>query len=898
MTDNKHIKKLLELLGAPTEEHDSLYCCPLHSKTSFTLSFIKNNILPCGYHVKCMSGKCGFSGTVVDLIRAATDKSRSEVLSMFLEEGPLYDTFIPSRGKKGMDRSVIENYLLSLSLDVDIKNYLARCKNEFLMDSEMRAILSGSGILEEFFTNLSLGLYDRLLPDELASSAPKTRDKMLVLPYTCGGMVTSLELMNPVTGSKSTGLTVMAEGEYTGIYQENMLSEEGTVYVFPDELSATLAASKYSEFTNKPPNVVCFSSPEAMSVIDDNRDICLVSLPDRLLQVSTAASYWLAADRDDRVHVVELPGTLARFAGNRLPRVLSASIPATKWIAGEIARINSTKSLKAVKDLVATMSLSKRNKNRLLSVMKEYGHTDPLLLNTINNARLSGTTISYNKYTYTRTQTKYVCNKGVRTSLSNFVFYAETATKDESGKMVIVGNLKPDSKDIPLCKVRFRTNDLLSPYGAKLTEMIWGQLQEQGYSFTPFAADLHGGATWFNLITGFDSTDFKSSVFSLGAKEYGVIDYPNVTIDTRTKSMSGGNMIYGVDRQVCSSYSEIIASRRYDRDAMRDLMENDSKLLSRFFFILGHLMHQTVVPIVTENRFVPRHLVIPFGTEDDIWHETFIQTSAVFSGTTRVTRIPSTVAQFNKFVKHNAQLVTLPGIYAYQENSALSGWLYSTENSNILLAPGDKVGELSKEESTYFINEDFLETRTNTRLSHEVMDLVRAAWPHLVMSFVDRVDVTRDTCMERFPALIGLEWLADEMEATLPKRTFGVSPHHTVGEKNDLNLFLSIMSKNAHAGRLQISNSRRAHDKRKEATGSFMEAGNIHFLPDLCVPMANEVKGACFDARHLRAQTSERGWSKSRKYHIIVPLDYWSAIHEPGKGKVLTKEDLKLTLVS
>lgn len=894
---DQHLGKLLSLLGAPSEPKESKYQCPLHSRESFTLVFVKNNILPGGYRVKCDDPKCGFDGTVFDLMAEATGSPRSEVMSAFLPDGALFDTFCPSVHNRGLDRVVLEDHLLTLSNDKILKEFLKTCREDLMMNSELRVALSQYGIQENLIPALDCGLYPKRFPDELSLDPPKMgKADSLICPYTCGGMVTGLAIVEPRVGTRND-VPVYGDGYKYGIFQEDCVNDE-VAYVCADEPMAMLLASKFLESTNKPSGAVCLKTTHAADHLPESAKICLLSTPDKMLDFHRAATYWKDLGEKRTLEVLELPRRISGFTGINFRHLVSHTVSVDSWLVDHLAKVNHKSGPAEVTKIVSSAGLRKKDKNRLLELLKEDGHDDPMFLKAVRSAKLAGSIMSYGKIKIRRNNSSYTEGGGSGNVLSNFVFFCDTVTKDKKGNTIIIGRVKMDDERLPVANASFSTSDLLTMYGSKITERLWGQLKEQGLHFTPYCADLRcGSITWFNVMTGFDESEYATSVASLGVQDKGVINFPKVRVDTTTRAQSEGGYMYGVDTEVSSMYGEIVQSSAYDEKLVKQIVESPNPFIQRLCLVLGHVAHQTVAPAVLGTRYSPKHLIIPYTVDEDMWHNVLCQASAVVGGIPKPTLVPVEAAEFRSVLKRNRQLETLPGIYLSRQGSSkrVLEWVYSSKNALVLSAPAHDLSQLSRESNTCFVYDEGDNIGDIRILNQDMLHALRSVWPFMLMHMADKMDVAVDTHPDMMPSERGLQLLADLVGAEPKKATCVITDYYAPVKQNGLDLFLSMMAQAVSDGEVEMCYGKAAYRKDDEGKYiGYVEGHYAVFHSKLSIEFLAS-KGVKFTSRYVRNDCFERGYLRSKQQEDIhVFVEVWEEALRPKRGKVLTTKDLKL----
>lgn len=895
------IEKLLTVLGVPTEQRKSRYCCPLHTRDSFTLVFLKNTILPGGYHVKCDDLKCGFDGTVFCLLEKALGCPASEAQSMFLHDGKLHDTFCPTTHNRGHDRAVVEDHMMTLGLDKSVKEYLLKCKKGFLSSSPLRASLTSFGVQESVLDGLSIGKYDKVLPDELMPGAPSVgKDDMLICPYTCGNLVTGMTVLNPDTGV-SRDLTVSSEGENHGIFQEHAMGDGKVIYVCPDELTAVLAYSKFLEFTNEPSGTVCLKTPEALANVPDAKTICLVSTPENILPFHSAANYWMRYRGSRELTVVELPKRMSNFRGLSLKSVLGASVSIDQWLVDHLAKVNHKKGPPEVTKVVSSVGFKKKDKNDLMKLLKEAGHDDPLFLTAVRNAKLAGSIMKYGSQTVRRNSASYAdVSKGGNRKISNFVFYADTVTKDDKGNRIVVGRIRTDNSADPLINAAFPTKALLNPHGAKLTEMAWGAAKDQDVDFKPWAGELGSGLTWFNVLIGFDNPSRHDSVSDLGARADGMLNFPQVRIDTTAKALHPGGFLHNVDPLVAASYGEITVTKGGNEGALKVLLESKNPMAIRLCLVLGHMAHQTVCPVVLGNKYVPKHLGLPYTVNTEISYNVLSLVGCALGGSPRPTLLPTQAAEFSSIIKANKQLETLPATYVTREpnNSRALDWMYSSRNSIVIGVPAHDLGKLGREDYIYFLYDEEEELGYKYLLGNEFLESIQSVWPFLMMSGVDKVAPGIDLSPDVVPALRGREWMAEEVGAKLPKVDCEISDYYAPVKQHGLELFGTIMSERVQYGDVLMAKGRAQY---REGGAKYIGYTDTHYAAfNTKRSMAfMESIGIPFNSKFLRREAYSKGYLRSRSQEDIpIFLEVWEEYCRPKRGEVLTKADLKIVRAS
>ena len=896
---NNSIKKLLTVLGVPAEERDSRYCCPLHQRESFTLAFLENTILPCGYRVKCTDPKCGFDGTVFDLIAKVTDKARSEVMSMFLPEGMLHDTFIRSTHNRGHDRAVIEDYMIAMQNDKVLRNYLIDCKKGLMECNELRASLSKFGVQENYIRHMMCGKYDQLMPDGLGIDPPKAgKTENLICPYTCGGMVTGFVVVDPDNGFRNE-VSVQADADKYGIFQEEAFVED-VVYDCPDELTAMLVRSKFLEFTDKPSGAMCFRTHEALSNLDDAVTVRMISSPDRLLSFTRSATYWMYLRDKKDVRVVELPRKIIGSTGVNLSKLLKVDVSLDDWLVDHLDKVNHKSGHVEVTKLVSAVGLRKKDKSDLMKLLKEAGHDDPLFLQAIRRAKLAGSIMQYDGIRIRRNATTYANVSRGNKVISNFVFFADTVTDDPQGKKVVIGRVKVDDPNIPPFPASFRTSELVTPYGSKVTEKLWGQAKEQGVNFPFSASMIQGGPTWFNVLTSFDDPEFKRSVAALGSQDEGTLSLPNVRIDFTAGTMSDGGYMYGVEPMAEAMYSEVRNVAAYDPEVLKVLLESDNPTAKRVCALLGHVVHQLVTSAMLGSKYVPRHLVLPYSVAEDTWYNVLGQLGCILGGNPRPVLVPSSATELNAVIKSNQQLETLPGIYLSRSepNKKTLDWMFSSKNSIVIGVPSKGVIPLSREDVTYLMYDEEDSVGHKDLLNHEVMNSVRDALPHVLVHASGEVDVGIDTDPNVLPVHRGLRWLADFCEAKLPEIDFVISDYYSIAKRNGLELFAHAMAKEFAESQVEISETRGEYNHEGDRYIGYYRKEMVVFNTRRSIECLRK-QGVEFNSTYLREQCIERGWMRSKQREDIpLSREFWDSYVKPLKSTVLTKTDLKLTLVS
>lgn len=884
----QHIEKLLVFLGVPTDRENQRYCCPLHTKRNHSLFFAESTILPGGYRVKCDDPKCGFAGTVFELMSKSTGEPLSEIFNKFMPDGEFYDTFIAkSRNTTAYRAEVVDN-LESIGINNDHLAYLKKCNQDLLLSAPLRSMLSDIGVRESMFEKLTVGLYQRgSLPDTMPQPSRETSEDKLLLPYTCHGKVVELQTLNSKDKKSRKHITINDELKYAGIFQEDLLSGEGVVNVCQNELMAMLLASKIDEYTLKPSNAVFMAENKATSYLHDGQPIRLISSEDHLLDLYRAIHFWKKRNERD-VYVVEIPGRMASFSGSRLKIIMDNHEKAEDWIVENILSMNREKSLTELKSVLASLSLSREDKSALVALLRDSGKADTILLSLVKDAKTSGSTISYGKFVFKRTDTCYTAGGVGNKRLSSCVFYADAVTSDESGDKILIGRIKTNLPNEPLYRVSLPTKKLLTTQGSKVGELVWSQLKEQGSQYKPYFADLYGGPTWFNLLEQFDDTHYIDKLLGLGLQGDKVINFPNARVDVQTGTTLPGHPLTVIQGEAVAMYSQV-ANGTLDREALKKLLESDNKLVKRTILILCHILHQVATSSIAGIRYVPKHLIIPYTVDDDVWYNAFIQAYFILSGRQRPPITPdTTMTDFGNFSNVNKQLGTLPGLYLCRLSKYLKDWMYGSDNSVVLLTQCMDTTPLSKEKFTYFASDEDTEVLSRDYLDEEVAEILRMAIPKLILNFSEKVEVRSDCGPSILPMEKGLRWLLEETGARMSADDVVIKPHYTIKGKNSLDLFLSLVSDEVLSHKVSLASTYREYKADSSSYVGYYSKDHLFLKVSKCLESLGSV-GNVFSSTHLMDQ-AERCVSGEMKLDRAA----WNIHYMPDRGKALTLRDLKI----
>jgi len=850
------------------------------------LFFVECNILPGGYRVKCDDPKCGFSGTIFELMAKAQGKPLSEVFYNFMPDEEFYDTFVRKGRSKSAYRSGLINDLAVIGINTDLQRYLKKCNEDMIMSAPLRAALSDYGIMESMFPRLTIGRYNKLLPDSVTpAKIADSKEDRFIIPYTCHGMIVDLQVMS-VNDRSRKHFTINEDKAQAGIFQEEFLSGEGMVNVCQNEISAMLLASKINEYTNKPSNAVFLVSNRSTEYLADEQPIRLISTEDNELRLDRAVHFW--KKRNERqIFVTEIPGKLSAFNGGRISLILNKPDKVEDWIVDHIVEINATKSITELKSIIASLALNAVDKTDLLTLLIESGKADPILLSVVKETKTEDSERVYGKFRFKRTASCYIEGRGHAKKLSSCVFYADAVTDDDKGEKVLIGRLKTDVPDEPMYRIALPTKKLATTKGSTVGELIWSKIKEQGSQYRPYLSDLYGGPTWFDLLIGFDDTDYIDSMMGLGLQGDKIINFPNARVDVQTGAVMDGHPAVLAAGNAIDSYNEIVCGK-LDEDALREIVLSDNKLLRRTTLIICHILHQIATSAVSGTRYVPKHLIVPYAIDDDVWYNACIQAYSILSGRMRPPALPEVSQKFPPFEKDNKQLGTLPGIYLCRLSKPLRDWMYSSSNSLVLLTQCIDTTPLSRETFTYFSYDEETEVLSRDYLDEDVCNVFRKSIPRLILKFVNKVVTKYDCGPNILPAERGMKWLQEELGVDAAYDDVSIKLHYTVKGQNSKDLFLSLIADEVLNHRSEIAVNFNVYKANHESYIGYYSKDHLFLKLSKSIKALGSMGGA-FSAAHLLEQSD-----RTKRGELKVDRAQWHVHYIPDRGKALSLGDLTL----
>lgn len=727
--------KLLAYLGSEQGT------CPLHRSRTGTLHFLPGPALSGEFLVLCTDPRCRFQGSVIDLVAAARDCSLPEAMGAFLPGGPLHALFFPAYGGTNETEN-LRTEAMRCEDRRKVTAYLEASRIQLLNSSRVRSWFAAQGVKDGAVDGTGTGMAGGAeVPYRLAAAIPDRHlDTVIMLPYTSGGVVTDLVLIDTDDGSrqvKSLGMSA------PGLFMEGVLDRPVTesVVVCRDEIDALVLRSKAEDVGMAGINPVSALDARALLQLHGLKRVTLLSSASRPLQPSSIMPYLRLRHLETRV--LELGVLPVQLQPSGLRRVLNDAGNAWQWLVRTLNSVSATDGLEAVSRQIQALGLFQEDKTRILSEMAVCGIVNALLADEIRNARSTCAIQNFGKVQIRRTLAGYAQMAPVEKDLTDFIITLNYVTGDIADR-VYSATVHTAGQGHPAYDILLREKDLVHKDGNRFYRLISNKLLEHGVKPGSFAADPVN-IDWRNLIYMFDNPEFIRQTRLVGV-DGDIVRLPGVRINLAAGSARSAEFLATLPAEVLSAYGSIGSGGRFSADMVRKICATSDRSLLTFMGLLGHVL---VEVCRAAKGLRPKHLVIPYAAPDG-GTESLVGQLNWMMGTT--TAVPELTARPQVFFQNCTGFNRLP-VLCMSRNQVprLNERLNTAKSSLVMLYPSEAIRPGSAFSNSYFLAE--LGEQDYAAPASDVQDLLRACWPAMLKATYD----VFDTVGAGMPAV---SWLA------------------------------------------------------------------------------------------------------------------------------------------
>ena len=610
MVNSEKFAVLLKELGRPADASGT-YDCPVHAGHPGTLTFRPGPLLPGGFHAVCTYPRCGFSGSILDLVAASRKQSIHEAAQAFLPGMPLYGMFFTSFGTNISDTDLVRFEVIRAESHKGAADYLVQARDAFMNSPILRRFLTDKGIKEDVFPQLQCCAPCPNAPDRLSKAMPaKDMEYKLVLPYMSGGLATDLAVCDVRDGARTT---YHLEKQPMGIFLAHLVPYgAASVVVCPTELDAMVLLTKTASVGARKINPVALMDPSALDQLDRLQSATILSHADRPLFPASLMPY-LRLGGSLGISVVELPGTLEAVAPIRVARIFEAGVEAWAWLASRIGRIAVEGGLAELTSSLAAMGLGKAEKSILLDRMEALGLKSTLVMEEVRNARPACLVRTCGSVDIRRSFSGYEQVLPCSRRLSNFILIVNYITGETRSK-VFVATVKTDVPGCPGYDISIPMNELCTRDGTRVAHLVWERLLELGVKFNAYASSV-ADTDWATIVRMFDGADYKEQSRLVGI-EGSAVRYPAMRVNLAGGSVTLAEPLANLPPIIMQSYSRV-SGRRSPGPLLESLHARRDDVVDSFLGMMGHVLYETARAAKVAG-YVPRHLLMPCSAPESL----------------------------------------------------------------------------------------------------------------------------------------------------------------------------------------------------------------------------------------------------------------------------------------
>lgn len=877
MINSEKFSLLLKTLGRPVSTPDS-YSCPVHSGYPDTLHFYPNEILSGGFHIVCTHPKCGFSGSVMDLVAATKRCSVQESSQLFSPGNPLYGLFFECSENEAADKSFIQSEVVLYESRRKAAEYLLQGKYAFLNNSRARQFLINKGIKEDLLQKINLCSPISNAPERLSECIPtKMLENQLVLQYMSGGVATDLVIHDFSEGTRSQH---SLEKKSRGLFLYEFLPKGlvSGITVCHDEMDAMVLLSKISDVGVSGINPVAVLDPEAVMQVPGLKAITLLSHSDTPAPLAYVMGY-LRLSPSIAVSVVGLPGTLNMVSSTKIRRVFESAVDGWRWLAARINMVSMHEGFEALSSQLAALGLTPAEKNTIISMLVELGITNAMLLDEVRNARASSLIRNCSGISIKRTFAGYEQLMPCSKQLSNFILIVNYFTGTAECK-IMAATIKTDRPNCPGYDINIPVKDLMTKDCNKIMYLIWNRLTELGVKFNVEARSTVE-IDWFTIIRIFDNYEYKEQTRLIGV-EGSFIRYPGVKVNLATGSITTADALPNLPKLVTESYGLVAGSAHNMQELVAGLYANKDAAVNSFLGIMGHILCETARAV--KPGYKPRHLIVPCTVPESVTEAVACQVNCLLGGEGELRVIPAEPNEQKKFFADFKLLGKLPAIWrASGKVFNLANRLNNAANSMVVLCPATQLPNRGNVANAYYMSE--LMCQDHCALSPEILGMLRSRWASMLVATYS-ADISSE-----MPAVAWMEKFCGGMP---DEQLFTLEP---AGSKdvNDYERFLESLTHLASVGMITLAPDEKAFsvDNRRTTDVGYIKGNYVRLNTNMYKIMENS--NIRLDWIHVGALMSKNGqWANMAKFKVM-PRHRWETLTaRTHMLRLLTSDDLAI----
>lgn len=887
------LNRFLHVLGVP--EHklktSGLHHCPMHPESNPSLRATRSPVAPGGYHFRCSFPRCNFQpGSAVDLVMHKCSLGQYEALKAFGPGGKLADTLIKTGTDAQDANDIISLLYASVERQNELRKYLETCHSGLCTTDagqNMAAVLKGRGIRPEMLPKLPIGIIVQPAPSSLPSLGAKgyVKNTHLVFPYSCGGVVTALEILAPFGVGRET-VDLSGQNIRAGIFMENLLAWPVTsLIVCFDERDAMLLHSRGDETSHDPRNIVCLQGPDALDMLPDLKTVTLVTHDAMKLSIETALTY---SRSPSNIQVFQPTTVLVSVDGSHVSSICNHSVPVWDWITGKVLDMYNADGPDAVAEVLSAGALTDKDKERLLASLGRRKHIPEPLLHVIKKVICSTMIRTLGRRTLSKSAI-YRQLAPSDLSITNFTMQVSRVTTNTSGDKVLCGMLCPADSSLPPFQVEIPSKELIRP-PINICQYLWAQAADRGITFRP-SLELPSGLGLLQVVTLFENAEMSGSARMLGVSRTSV-DYPHVSIDTSLRKTAICSEPAGY-RDTVQLYAAIHNVDPVNTDQVTALLSSTDDTVRSFNLLLGHILHQTAATAANNTTYHLHHLMLPSRCRGfSMWLSVLRQLAMLFSGISTVPTMPSAKRRAEEWLRRYSGLNNLPLICSAMDLPAETlAVLMNSDLPLVCVLDSDSATNFNSVPGTAFLADDMMLFDTDnipTQLPVALIEAVRANWVPALLDACSQYNDDRATSEAMLPAMAGYRMMCRTFGATPADMSDLISAGYTKEAINTPEVFLAELSNLVRLDpRILADNLSQLRHSGRTRTGMLgcytPDSGDITLLKRRCLRALSGSINSRFNRKQLDTELTERGMllpndDRVGCAHWNIPAKVWNKL--------------------
>lgn len=659
------------LVGDPLETGRTvpMSCkCPLHSESSDMTVVLSGNG---EYLFRC--GHCGFLGDAVSLVATKFGVSTQAVVNMFKHDGVLSGCL-----EEPILSSEADSISGKASLQARIKAYLSKCSEQLARNPTKARLRAGLDVSTYHLVPPEVGLLvvSDDMPDSFAEykKAKYRKSTLLTFPYTFNGDVMHVKIVDATTQTEIDDIGIIRPD--LGVFGESVLFD-GTkkpVQVVTNPVAASVFYGTLRKGLLDRPRIVSVSGFPLPYGFAGISTVSLIEFSDSRVSIDFMLE---ALGGNDIVDGSQGQPNIRFF--RRACQSLDAKIelydravdasrpsdidgfPIVQILAERMSELVGMGKTSQVEDALRRHPPSDENRDRLLVEIKDRNLNDECrtLLSGMGPGGPRRLVLGNRKAIVTEPTAIYVEKPDFSLDpLSNFGLKVSNRTRVFDGTEVLNCTITPEDKNVSPIDIGI-PEDMWSSC-TRMRKLVSKAFSSKGSS--PYIAMYSpSGIDWYDVMLKLaEGCRIQREIVKLGVDEFGDIQFPRMTICTRTKSMQPQDDVLNIPADVCSRYGSVGERDGLDTCYALELLlsKSDSVHVAAFLAGLGFMVYRTAC--IAKRGKKPshggRHLFF-VETEDGFFESTIDQLNGLFSDEPVVEINPgSPVKSLSRF----KQLGTLP----------------------------------------------------------------------------------------------------------------------------------------------------------------------------------------------------------------------------------------------